>query len=512
MRRLGLTTLFGNPGSTELPMFRGFPADFRYVLGLQEAVVVGMADGYAQATRNAALVNLHSAAGVGNAMGAIFTASRNQTPLVITAGQQARSLLAHEAFLSSPQAPELTKPHVKWSVEPARAEDVPQAIARAYFLAMAPPRGPVFVSIPADDWDRPAGALLPERVVSSRLGADSSSLTLVAQKLSASRQPAFVIGSGVDRDGAWDDVVALAERHRARVFSAALAGRYGFPQDHPLFAGFLPAKREGVVEALAGHDLIVVLGGPAFTYHMEGSGPHIPEGCELCQIVDDANMASWTPVGTSVIAGLKASLQYLLVHSVPSPREAPAPRARAPRVSSSEPMSAAWVFQALADLRDPTSVVVEEAPSSRESMQAHLPVVRSGGFYAMDSGGLGFAMPAAVGIALGDATRKVICVVGDGSSMYSFQALWTAAQWRLPITFLVLNNGGYAAVRRFASKFGFAPEERVPGSELPGLDFVHLAQGVGCRATKARTGAELVAALRSSLKAAEPTLVEVHIE
>src|SRR5207249_6269846 len=168
LRRLGMTSVFGNPGSTELPMFRDFPEDFRYVLGLHEAVVVGMADGYAQATRNAAFVNLHSAAGVGNAMGNIFTAYRNRTPLVITAGQQARSILPYEPFLFSAQATELPKPYVKWSCEPARAEDVPQAIARGYYLAMQPPRGPVFISVPADDWARPCERVAP-RTVSTEL-------------------------------------------------------------------------------------------------------------------------------------------------------------------------------------------------------------------------------------------------------------------------------------------------------------------------------------------------------
>src|SRR5207253_5793399 len=164
LRAFGMTSLFGNPGSTELPLFRGFPKDFCYVLGLQEAVVVGMAAGYAQATHNAAFVNLHSAAGVGNAMGNIFTAYRNRTPLVITAGQQARSILPFEPFLYSAQATELPKPYVKWSCEPARAEDVPLAIARAYYIAMQDPKGPVLVSIPADDWSRMTEPVLPRTV------------------------------------------------------------------------------------------------------------------------------------------------------------------------------------------------------------------------------------------------------------------------------------------------------------------------------------------------------------
>src|SRR5204863_1706507 len=167
LRAFGMTSIFGNPGSTELPLFRDFPKDFRYVLGLQEAVVVGMAEGYAQATHNAAFVNLHSAAGVGHAMGNIFTAYRNRTPLVITAGQQARSILPYEAFLSATDATTLPQPYVKWSCEPARAEDVPAAIARAYDVAMQQPCGPTFVSIPVDDWERPGDAV-EKRTVSRR--------------------------------------------------------------------------------------------------------------------------------------------------------------------------------------------------------------------------------------------------------------------------------------------------------------------------------------------------------
>src|ERR1700720_245106 len=204
LRAFGMTSIFGNPGSTELPLFRDFPKDFRYVLGLQEAVVVGMADGYAQATRNAAFVNLHSAAGVGNAMGNIFTAYRNRTPLVITAGQQARSILPYEPFLFSTQATELPKPYVKWSCEPARAEDVPLAIARAYYIAMQPPRGPTFVSIPVDDWDRLCEPLAP-RAVSRVVLGDPELLARAARALRMALRPVIVVGAAVARDGAWEE-------------------------------------------------------------------------------------------------------------------------------------------------------------------------------------------------------------------------------------------------------------------------------------------------------------------
>ncbi len=442
LRAFGMTTIFGNPGSTELPLFRDFPRDFRYVLGLQEAVVVGMADGYAQATHNAAFVNLHSAAGVGHAMGNIFTAFRNRTPLVISAGQQARSILPFDPFLFSAQATELPKPYVKWSCEPARAEDVPRAIARAYYIAMQPPRGPVLVSIPADDWAKPCEPV-PARVVSTGIRPEPRVLDAIGEALDTALRPAFVVGAAVDRDGAWSDVVRLAERHNAPVWVAPMSGRCSFPEDHVLFAGFLPPMREKIVSLLAGHDV--------------------------------------------------------------------APRREWPRVEPSTPMSAAFVMQTLAEVRDPASIVVEEAPSSRSAMQSYLPILRSETFYTMCSGGLGYAMPAAVGVALGKPGAKVIGLIGDGSSMYSIQALWSAAQLALPITFIVLKNRRYAALQEFAPTFGFAPDEPLAGTELPDIDFVALARGQGCRGVNVNRAQPLREALVDALQASVPTLVEVDI-
>ncbi len=510
LRAFGMTSIFGNPGSTELPLFRSFPEDFRYVLGLHEAVVVGMADGYAQATHNAAFVNLHSAAGVGNAMGNIFTAYRNRTPLVITAGQQARSILPFEPFLFSAQATELPKPYVKWSCEPARAEDVPLAIARAYYTAMLPPRGPVLVSIPADDWARPCERIAA-RVVSTALRPEPRVLDAIGEALDASLRPAFVVGAAVDRDRAWSEVVRLAERHNAAVWAAPMSGRCSFPEDHALFAGFLPPMRERIVNLLAGHDAIFALGAAAFTYHVEGAGPHLPVGARLLQLIDDPNVAAWTPQGTSAVGSIRLGVLDLLSREPPRTRALPARRSPPPRVEPSTPMSAEFVMQTLAEIRDPAVIVVEEAPSSRRAMQTYLPILRSETFYTMCSGGLGYAMPAAVGIALGKPDAKVIGLIGDGSSMYSIQALWSAAQLALPITFIVLKNRRYAALQEFAPTFGFGSDEPLAGTELPGIDFVSLARGQGCRGVNVNRAQDLRDALIDSLKAPGPTLVEVDI-
>ena len=518
MRAHGMSTVFGNPGSTELGFFLGWPGDFPYVLGLQESVVVGMADGYAQATGNAAFVNLHSAVGVGHAMGALFTAFKNRTPLVITAGQQARSILAYDPFLHSAEATTLPKPYVKWAVEPARAEDVPAAIARAYHLAMTPPRGPVLVSVPADDWAQPCAPLAP-RVVSQALRPDPATLAALGDALDAAERPAFVIGPAVDRDGAWALARELAERHRARVFGAPMSGRAGFPEDHPQFGGWLPAMREKIVAALAGHDVILALGAPAFTYHVQGEGPHAPPGATVLQLTDDPQAAAWAPLGTSVVASLSLAIADLLARPAPTrartmpPLREPAPHQPLP--APGEPIPVPFFMQTLTELRPRDSIVFEEAPSARAAMQRFLPIFEPGTYWTMDSGGLGHGLAAAMGVALAQqqrgGTQRVIAMIGDGSAMYSIQALWNAAQLKLPVTVLILNNRRYGALQGFAPHFGFAPGAPLVGTDLPALDFVALAAGHGLPASRVREGAELAAALRGALSAAGPVLLEVAV-
>ncbi|MBO0735530.1 MAG: benzoylformate decarboxylase [Alphaproteobacteria bacterium] len=507
-RGFGTTTIFGNPGSTELPMFRDFPADFRYVLALQEMVAVSMADGYAQATHNAGLVNLHSATGLGHSLGAVFTAYKNQAPLVIIAGQQARSTLPFEPFLFAERAADFPRPYVKWSCEPARAEDVPAAIARAYYTAMQPPRGPTFVSVPVDDWDR-----FCEPVKLRRLGkvvrGDPQLLAEMAEALSACVRPVFVVGAAVARDDAWDEIVALAERHRARVWAAPNSGRNSFPEDHALFVGFLAADREKIVASLAGHDLVLVLGAPVFTYHVEGFGRHIPEGARLLQLIDDPAVAAWAPVGTAVVTDLKAGIRDLL--QGPEPRLRNAPAGRMPCAGVSGPaLTDAYLMQQIALLRPKGSIIVEEAPSSRGAMHDYLPILDRDGFYTCASGGLGHGLPAAIGIALARPREKVIALLGDGSAMYAIQGLWTAAQLGLGVTFVIIKNRRYEALVNFGRYFGL---QQTVGTSLPGINFCALAQGQSVAAAAVDRREALADALRTAFAdLAKPNLVEVAVE
>jgi benzoylformate decarboxylase len=508
LRAFGIRKVFGNPGSTELPFLSDWPDDIDYVLGLQEASVIGMADGYAQATRNAGFVNLHSAAGVGNALGNIYTAHRNQTPLVITAGQQARSILPLQAFLYAERASEFPRPYVKYSVEPARAEDVPAAIARAYYVAMQPPCGPTFVSVPIDDWTHPAQPI-EARSVSRELGPDPDAMGALVSALSKSKCPALVVGPAVDRAQAVDLMVEVAEKARAAVWVSPFSARSSFPERHPQFSGFLHASPAQLSDALRNHDLVVVIGAPVFTFHVEGHASIFDGATTLFQITDDPTSAAVMPVGASIIATMKPALTMLRDLLPETQRAVPAGRVLPPEPKTSDPIPVDLLLHALSLAMPKDAMLVEEAPSHRPAMQKFLPMRGQDSFYTMASGGLGWSLPASVGMALGFPDRRTVCLIGDGSAMYSIQALWTAAQRKLPLTVVVINNSGYGAMRSFSQVMQV---RNVPGLDLPGIDFVKLAQGMGCDAVRVTKAAELAAALKRGLDLGGVSLIEVVVD
>jgi benzoylformate decarboxylase len=508
LRAFGIRKVFGNPGSTELPFLSDWPGDIDYVLGLQEASVIGMADGYAQATRNAGFVNLHSAAGVGNALGNIYTAHRNQTPLVITAGQQARSILPLQAFLYAERASEFPRPYVKFSIEPARAEDVPAAIARAYYVAMQPPCGPTFVSVPIDDWTHQTQAI-EARDISREFGPDASAMNALVAALSASKHPALVAGPDVDRAQAVDLMVRLAEKTRAAIWVSPFSARCSFPERHPQFAGFLHASPAQLSDALRGHDVVVVIGAPVFTFHVEGHASIFDGATTIFQITDDPTAAAVSPLGTSIIATMKPALTMLLDLLPETRRAIPARRMLPPDPGAADPIPVEFLLHTLLAAMPDEAALVEEAPSHRPAMQKFMPMRGQDSFYTMASGGLGYGLPASVGVALARPGIRTVCLVGDGSAMYSIQALWTAAQRKLPLTVVVINNGGYGAMRSFSQVMQV---RNVPGLELPGIDFVRIAQGLGCDAVRISKADELAPALKRALTHDGVSLVEVMVD
>src|SRR4051794_23604640 len=301
LRTYGLTTIFGNVGSTEQPFLERFPADFRYVLGLQEASAIAMADGFAQATRLPVLVNLHSAAGVGNSMGNLFTAFQNKTPLIVTAGQQTREMLLLEPYLTNVDPTTLPRPWVKWAYQPDRAQDVPAAFMRAIATALQPPPGPVFLSLPLDDWDKPAEGAAVVRTVAGRVAPDPVRVGGFAAAIGRATSPVLIYGAAIARSQGWSQAIALADALQAPVWAAPASERTPFPEDHPLYRGELPFAMGPLSTQLEGHDLAVVVGAPVFRYYPNVPGPLLPSGMRLLHISDDPAETGRAPVGDSLV-------------------------------------------------------------------------------------------------------------------------------------------------------------------------------------------------------------------
>ncbi|MCX5381568.1 benzoylformate decarboxylase [Streptomyces sp. NBC_00091] len=518
LRARGMTTVFGNPGSTELPMLKQFPEDFRYVLGLQEAVVVGMADGYALASGTTGLVNLHTGPGTGNAMGAILNARANRTPMVVTAGQQVRAMLTMEALLTNPQSTLLPQPAVKWAYEPPRAADVAPALARAAQIAETPPQGPVFLSLPMDDFDvvldeteDRAAQRTAARTVTHAAAPSAEVVRQLAARLAGARSAVLVAGNDVDAAGAWDAVVELAERTGLPVWSAPTEGRIAFPKSHPQYRGMLPPAIAPLTRCLEGHDLVLVIGAPVFCYYPYVPGAYLPEGAELVQLTRDAEEAARAPVGDALVADLALTVRALLAEL--PPREGSPRAGRIERAESFEEVDGVLTplaaMTAIAQGAPANTLWVNESPSNLGQFHDATRISTPGSFLFTAGGGLGFGLAAAVGAQLGAPDRPVVCVIGDGSTHYAVQALWTAAAYKVPVTFVVLSNQRYAILQWFAQ---VEQAQGAPGLDIPGLDIAAIATGYGVRAHLATGFGELAKLVReSALQQDGPVLIDVPV-
>ncbi len=502
LRKLGLTTIVGNPGSTEEPFLAYFPSDFDYVLALQETSAVAIADGLAQSMRRPVLVNLHTGAGTGNAMGAIVTAFLNKTPIIITAGQQAREMLMIEPLLTNIDATLLPRPWVKWSYEPPRAEDIPAAFMRAYAVALQPPAGPVFLSLPLDDWEKRMPEVDVFRTVASRQGPDPARVQEFADRVNASRNPVLVYGSDIARSQAWDAGVALAERLGAPVWTAPLAERTPFPETHPLFKGALAPAIGPLSQQLIGHDLVLVVGAQVFRYYPFVPGPYLPEGAALLHITDDPSVAAKAAVGDSLVSDAALALGELMPRVRARPKS-PQPPFRSQPAKADQTLRPALphaVLEALREMTPEDFVLVEEAPTIVWDRQDVFRIDRPDCFYTFASGGLGWDLPAAVGLALGEQRsgrgRPVVALMGDGSFQYSIQALYTGVQRKARLVCVVFDNQEYGILKEFAE---LEHTPGVPGLDLPGLDIVALSRGYGARSSRTETLDELASAYREAL-------------
>jgi benzoylformate decarboxylase len=514
LRERGLTTIFGNPGSTEVPFLAGLPDDLRFVLALHEGPAVGLATGWAIARDEPAFALLHTTAGLGNAVGALATARVNRAPVVALVGQQDRRHLALEPFLAG-QLRGLAGEYPVWVGEPVRAQDVPGAILRASHEAETH-RGPAVVIVPMDDWDAPADEereyAAPARVRRAG-GADPAAVQELVTFLTGARAPAVVVGAGADSREAWSALVELAERLVAPVFQESFGARAGFPQDHRLFAGVLPADRPRLREKLAPYDALLVVGAPVFRQSPYAPGRFTEPGTRVAVVGDNPDEVHRSPSELAVLAPPTAVCREL-AERLPQREDAspepfrPPPPPEPP--AAGEPLRAGHVLSALADRLPREAVVVEEVPVDRPELHERLLAREPLGYLSAAMGGLGFALAGAAGVRMALPGRPVVAVVGDGSALYGIQALWSAAHYRAGVLFVILSNGGYAIMDRLAERRG----EAGPWPAFA-VDIAAMARAQGCEGRRIAEHDALLAALDEVVPELatrqEPLLLDVAI-
>lgn len=522
LRNLDMTTIFGNPGSTEETFLENLPDDFTYIHALQEASAVGAADGYAQLSGKVGLVSIHTTPGLCNSMSNIFSAYMNKTPMIIVAGNQTREMLLSEPWLSNPDPEVVPRPFVKWSYQPVRAEDVPGAFMRAYSMALQPPCGPVFLSIPLDDWDKPAAEddfML--KSVCRRVAADPERISDFARMINSAKNPVLIYGADIARSEGWDIAQKVAEKLQAPVWAAPASELAPFDESHPLYCGGLPFAIEPLANKLVGHDLVLIVGAPVFRYFPYAPGEYFPEGMKILHISDNPEEIARAVGGNSLISDAKLALDSLY-ELLDQRAQRVKPVFKQEHGLASSPLkkvkevnlSALTLFKTLREACPKDTILVEESPSNIAALHTAWKITSPRSFFTFASGSLGWGLPASIGLALAEresseATRPIVSIIGDGSLQYSIQGLWSAVQEKLPILYVVVDNEEYGILKAFA-KYQHNPN--VPALNLPGIDIELIAKGYGCDAYTTSDPQKIKEIAASAFSKDKPTVLVVKID
>ncbi len=512
MRGLGMKRVFGNPGSTEIPFLTDFPEDLEFVLGLHEGGVVGMASGYALGTGRPAFVNLHTAPGLGNAVNAIVCARDNRIPLVIVVGQQDRRQLSLAPFLTGRNLERLAGDYPVWSTQPAHPGEVPGAIARAHHEAVVR-RGPALVVVPMGDWEVELGEEWQGPAAPARLlhapQVSPASIAELAELVAASSSPAIVVGAGLDTPEGWAGAVQLAERLACPVWQDTFSSRAAFPQDHAQFAGHLPWRRSELRAQFAAHDLVLAVGTPSFRLYQYDPGRIVEPGTRVAVVGDDPDEVLRSPCDLALLAPPAAACAELAALAPQRTGQVEAISRPGPP-DASEPLGATHVLAALAERLSEDTILVEESPSTRPEMLARIAIRSPMGFVAVANGALGFGLASAIGLRMAS-ERPVLALLGDGSSTYSIQALWSAAHYRVGVVFVVIGNGSYAIMDQLAGAHG------APGAwpSFGSLDLAAVAAGFGCPSQRIESHDELARTLDEVIPGlaarTEPLLLDIRV-
>ncbi|MEA2742478.1 MAG: benzoylformate decarboxylase [Acetobacteraceae bacterium] len=539
LKQEGVRVMFGNPGTTELPLMDALAAEteLRYILALQEAPAMGMADGYAQASGQCAVVNLHAAPGLGNAMGMLYDARKAGSPILVTAGQHEQRFNFTEPLLWA-DLPTIARPFVKWSEEVRRIEDLPRAIHRAVKTALAPPTGPVFLSLPGDiltdSADLDLGA--PSRVAPGIRG-DSSAIGQAAAIIAKARSPVIIAGDAVPQGNALQELVTFAEALGAPVYDEGMASRAMFPSSHPLYRGALVRLPEAIRGLLTQHDLLVSIGGDLFTLSLPGEVEAMPEDYPVIHLdTDPWELAKNYPEKVSILGEPRMTLPELTeaVLKARSGAEAESAvqrlkhvqaqgisslaklHAMADAVAERHPIHPLALMQTIGRRLPDDAVVIDETVSSGNGLRRFLKSDDAQSFYGLRGGGIGWGLPAAIGVKLALPDRPVVALIGDGSAMYTIQGLWTAARENLRMVFVIINNYSYRILkqRTNAMKGLAAQTDNYVAMDLdrPRVDFVSVARGLGLTAHRATTLSDLGDLLEAALAPDGPTLIDVEVD
>lgn len=526
LRDEGITHLFGNPGTTELPIMhalRDYP-DIRFVMAMQESLVVAMADGYSRASGRLVACNVHVAPGLGNAMGSLYNAQFTGTPMLLTAGQQEQGHGLMEPMLSGPLV-RMAEPLVKWSIEVTRLEDLPRIVRRAAKIATTPPTGPVFLSLPGDILNAEAEIdLMRSSRIDTRTRPSDDALAETVALIEDAQRPVIIAGDEIVRSDALDAAGALAERLGCPAWQQTVGYGAHFLSEHPNFMGTLPRNQAQTRAILSQHDLLIVLGADPLRMSVHSPDLPIDPEAQVLQIgLRDWDIAKNFPVTLGLKADVRATIEAL----VPRLRERGTAGTALPgnwqdkrrslideigRLSARVPIEADWLALKLAEALPPEAILVEEALTSSRHIPSLHPVRDRHGYHSLASGGIGWGLPASVGAAIANPERPVVCYSGDGSAMYSIQSLWTAAHQKLNLTVVIANNGGYRIIKQRQKAFHGSNHYIGMDFADPPVDFAALARSLGVEAVRVSAPGELSEALSTSIRVPGPRLVEVMID
>jgi benzoylformate decarboxylase len=539
LKQEGVEILFGNPGTTELPLMDALAVEneLRYVLALQEASVIGMADGYAQASGKLAVVNLHVTPGLGNAMGMLYDAQKAGSPILVTAGQHDQDFNITEPILWA-DLPPIARPLVKWSAEVHRLADLPRLVHRAAKTALAPPTGPVFLSLPGDilKAEGEIDLLAPTRIATQMRG-DPAAVKEAATLLAEAKRPLIVAGDAVARSKAHAELIELAELLGAPVYSELVPSTASFPASHPLFRGAMTRMQGPIRKILEQYDVLFSVGGDLFTLSLPSDIEPMPAGLTLIHLdTDPWELGKNYPPQVAILGDPKTTLpditeavrkamssgargaarERLDAAKAATLAERDALKAKARDMAGQPPVQPLSLLNAIGEMLPKDAVVIDETISSGAGIRSLIRSDDPQSFYGLRGGGIGWGLPAALGVKLALPDRPVLALVGDGSAMYTCQALWTAAHERIAAVFVILNNSSYRILKqRLVAQRGLAAQvDRFVGMELtdPVIDYVGLARSLGVAAERAASVHDATDLIAKGLKSDAPLLIDVPVD